>query len=371
MRVGAAFGGRIGAPEVTGELTGKSLALRNLLQGVDVRDGDVAIALQGVTARIERFTARAGAGQISLQGQASLGENPRAELKMNAERFQLLGRVDRRIVTSGEVALDLARDAIKLDGELRVDEGLIDFTRSDAPTLSEDVQVRRSRSQESVELEEAMRAAEASSRARNIDMKLRVLLGDQLRLRGQGLDTGLRGDLLLSAPRGQLRVDGQVRTVSGTYNAYRQKLVIDRGVLTFNGPVQNAALDIVATRPNLDVRVGVAVTGTVLVPRVRLFSDPEMSDIDKLNWLVRGRPSDGRGGADSALLQAAALALLAGEDSSADLRLLGSLGLDEISVREGDTTSGAIVSVGKQLSSNWYIGYERSLNAAAGTWQLI
>lgn len=371
MRVGAAFGGRIGAPEVTGELTGKSLALRNLLQGVDVRDGDVAIALQGGSARIERFTARAGTGQISLQGQASLGDAPRAELKLSAERFQLLGRVDRRIVTSGEVALHLARDAIKLDGELRVDEGLIDFTRSDAPTLSEDVQVRRSSTEESVELEQAMRAAEASSRARNIDMKLRVLLGEQLRLRGQGLDTGLRGDLLLSAPRGQLRVDGQVRTAGGTFNAYRQKLVIDRGVLSFNGPVQNAALDIVATRPNLDVRVGVAVAGTVLVPRVRLFSDPEMSDIDKLNWLVRGRPSDSRGGADTALLQAAALALLAGEDNGADLRLLGALGIDEFSVREGDTTSGAIVSVGKQLSSNWYVGYERSVNAAAGNWQLI
>jgi translocation and assembly module TamB len=30
-----------------------------------------------------------------------------------------------------------------------------------------------------------------------------------------------------------------------------------------------------------------------------------------------------------------------------------------------------IVSLGKQLSRRWYVGYERSLNATAGNWQLI
>ena len=366
------FGGRFGAPEIHRRADRhRRWRCATCCRASTCSDGDVAIALQGDSARIERFTARAGDGSIQLSGQASLGATPRAELQLKADRFQLLGRVDRRIVTSGEIDLKLSRDAIALDGEMRVDEGLIDFSKSDAPTLGDDVHVKRTRSQEAAELDEAMRAAEASSRARNIDMKLRVLLGDKLRLRGQGLDTGLRGELRLSAPRGQLRVDGQVRTAGGTYNAYRQKLVIDRGVLSFNGPVQNPRLDIVATRPNLDVRVGVAVTGTVLLPRVRLFSDPEMSDIDKLNWLVRGRPSDGRGGADTALLQAAAMALLAGDEPGVTDKLFGQLGIDELSVREGDTTSGAIVSVGKQLSRNWYVGYERSLNAATGNWQLI
>jgi translocation and assembly module TamB len=137
-----------------------------------------------------------------------------------------------------------------------------------------------------------------------------VQLGEKLRIRGQGLDAGLRGDLRLSAPQGRLRVDGSVRTVDGTYRAYRQRLNIERGVLTFNGPVENPQLDIEAIRPNLDVRVGVAVTGTVLVPRVRLFSEPDMSDADKLSWLLRGRASEGPGSGDTALLQAAAMALI-------------------------------------------------------------
>jgi translocation and assembly module TamB len=238
--------------------------------------------------------------------------------------------------------------------------------------LSDDVQVVRGRSAPAAGEEAETTAAATPPKARNIKMSLRVLLGDKLRLRGQGLNTGLRGDLRITAPGGRLSVDGSVQTVDGTYKAYRQNLQIDRGVLTFSGPVDNPLLDIEATGPNLDVRVGVAVTGTVLIPRVRLFSEPPMSDVDKLSWLLRGRASEGTGGADTALLQAAALALASGDEPGALDKILQGIGIDELSLRDSDgTSSGAIVSVGKQLSRNWYIGYERSLNAATGNWQLI
>ena len=125
-------------------------------------------------------------------------------------------------------------------------------------------------------------------------------------------------------------------------------------------------------RPNLDVRVGVAITGTAVNPRVRLFSEPEMSDIDKLSWLVLGRASDGLGRADTALLQRAALALLAGEGEGPTDQLTRAIGLDELSVRQTDgDVRETVISLGKQLSRRWYVGYERSLNATAGTWQLI
>jgi translocation and assembly module TamB len=197
-------------------------------------------------------------------------------------------------------------------------------------------------------------------------------MGDKLHVRGRGLDAGLRGELRLTSPGGRLAVNGTLRVVDGTYQAYGQKLVIDRGVLTFAGPVENPRLDIEASRPNLDVRVGVAVTGTALNPRIRLFSEPELSDLDKLSWLVLGRASETTGGADTALLQQAALALLSGEGPGVSDRLMKSIGLDEVSVRQ---TQGAakdtIVTLGKQISKRWYVGYERGLNSTLGNWQLI
>ena len=373
MHANAALGGRFGAPAYEGELSGSGVGVRNVLQGVDVRDGELKIQLLGDSARIEKFAASAGKGRLSLQGDASLGASPRAELNLTLEQFQLLGRVDRRIVASGDATLKLGRDTLALNGDFHVDEGLIDFSRSEAPTLSDDVQVKRGNAEDFKLASLSPAEVEANAaRARRATLDLRVQLGEKLRIRGQGLDAGLRGELRLTAPQGRLRVDGSVRTVDGTYRAYRQRLNIERGVLTFNGPVENPQLDIEAIRPNLDVRVGVAVTGTVLVPRVRLFSDTDMSDADRLSWLLRGRATEGQGTADTAMLQAAAMALISGDEPSVLDDLFNVIGLDDLSVRQSDSASGgAVVSVGKQLSRNWYVGYERGLNATTGNWQLI
>ena len=372
LHAGAAVGGRFGAPEYTGELSGEGIGVRNVLQGVDVRDGELQIMLLGDSAHIQKFAASAGKGRLGLAGDASLGATPRAELKLTLEQFQLLGRVDRRIVASGDALLKLGRDTLDLTGNFGVDEGLIDFSRSEAPSLSDDVQVMRGKSADWQTVDGPTEAPPVSELARRATLDLRVQLGEKLRIRGMGLDAGLRGELRLTAPQGRLRVDGSVRTVDGTYRAYRQRLNIERGLLTFNGPVGNPQLDIEATRPNLDVRVGVAVTGTVLVPRVRLFSEPEMSDAEKLSWLLRGRASEGPGSGDTALLQAAAMALISGDEPSALDRFFNVFGLDDLSVRQSDNASGgAIVSVGKQLTRNWYVGYERGLNATTGNWQLI
>ena len=205
---------------------------------------------------------------------------------------------------------------------------------------------------------------------RKVALDLRVDMGERLRVRGRGLDAGLRGELHLTSPGGRLAVNGSLRTIGGTYQAYGQKLDIERGVLVFAGPVENPRLDIEATRPNLDVRVGVLVTGSALGPRVRLFSEPDMADIDKLSWLVLGREREP--GDNTALLQGAALALLSGEGPGATDRIVQSIGFDQIGVHQSQgEVKDTIVTLGKQISQNWYLGYERGLNATAGSWQLI
>ena len=366
----ASIAGRFGAPEYTGRIEASRLGVRNFLQGVNITDGSVAIALQGNTAHIEHFNARGGAGSVTVAGDATFGSAPAAQLELNADKFELLGRVDRRLVTSGKAAVRLDASSLDLDGEFRVDEGLIDFTRSDAPALGDDVEVVR-RPTDAAASAAPLPTPAASSRAVKLD--LRVAMGEKLRVRGRGLDAGLRGELHLTSAGGPLLVNGTLRAVDGSYQAYAQKLSIDRGVLTFVGPIENPRLDIEATRPNLDVRVGVDVTGPAQNPRIRLFSEPDMSDIDKLSWLLLGRASEGAGSNDMALLQSAALALLSGEGPGATDKLTHAIGLDTISVRqesEGDAKA-TIVSLGKQISKRWYIGYERGLNATTGSWQLI
>lgn len=373
LKSSASLGGRFGAPEVTGRLDGQQLSLRNALEGVQLTDGQVAIRLDGAKARIERFEFKGGDGSLSLQGDATLGEQPQALLTGRAERFLVLGRVDRRLVASGEASLRLTPALLALEGQMKVDEGLIDFSRGGAPALDDDVSIVDSR--QAPAAASTADAANGNGKAKRVNtLNVKLDLGNKLRVKGRGLDTRLLGELkVASTPAGRIAVTGAVRTEGGTYAAYGQKLSIDRGLLTFTGPVEDPRLDIFASRPNLDVTVGVAVTGSALNPRVRLSSEPEMADIDKLSWLVLGRASDGLGRADTALLQRAAVALLAGEGEAPTDAFLNSIGITDFGVRQDETGDSreTVVTVGKQLSRRWYLGYERSVNAATGTWQLI
>ena len=119
--------------------------------------------------------------------------------------------------------------------------------------------------------------------------------------------------------------------------------------------------------------MGVIVTGSIINPRVRLYSEPDLGQLDTLTWLLLGREPAGLGRDDTALLQRAALALLAG-DRDGD-GLVQKLGLDELSISRGSASDGTVgdtvVSLGKQLSRRLYVGYEQALGSASGTLQLI
>lgn len=377
LRTSAYFSGTLAEPGINGELVGSELAVRNLLQGIDARNGSLSIQLRGTEATLQQLRLQGGDGTLSATGRATLGAKPTVQLKVLADRFTALGRLDRRIVTSGSADVGFEGDRLKVDGRFGIDEGLIDFSRGDAPSLDGDVVVVRRRGDAPITPDEAAAAKRAAAPtpapAMNADVRVEVSMGEQLKLKGRGIDTRLKGRVTVTTPGGQLAVNGAVRTESGTYAAYGQKLEIERGIVRFDGPVENPRLEIVAIRPNLDVAVGVQIGGTALNPRVRLFSDPDMADMDKLSWLLLGRAPDGLARTDTALLQRAAMALIAGDGPSRTGDLMKSIGLDDLSVRQEETgtTKDTIVSLGKQISQRVYLGYEHGVNSAAGNWQLI
>jgi translocation and assembly module TamB len=363
-------GGRLGAPEMAGELRGNQLGVSNFVEGVRVRDGEMRVALEGEQVRIERFVVHAGEGTARLEGGARLGAEPGVDVALVADRFQALGRVDRRVDLSGRAQARLQGKALSLRGGFKVDQGLIDLGRSAAPVLSEDVVVVDDPAL-------ARKPAPGTGQPQapmKMDLDLRVDLGSNLRVRGKGINTLLAGELRVTAPREQVAVEGTVRTVGGVFEAYGAKLDVTRGLVTFTGPVGNPTLDIEALRTDLDeVRVGVGVTGTAQNPRVALVSTPALSDLDKLSWLTLGKASTDLAGDQTALVQRAAMALLAGNKGSSGPGFAQRLGLDAVSVSRGTSggLSDAVVGVGKQLSERFYVGYRQSLDATGGGFDVI
>jgi translocation and assembly module TamB len=92
-----------------------------------------------------------------------------------------------------------------------------------------------------------------------------------------------------------MRATGTVRVVTGTYEAFGRKLEIEYGYINFNGAVDNPGMNIRAMRRNQEVEAGVEVTGTVRLPRVRLVSEPNVPDEDKLSWLMFGYGAEAPG----------------------------------------------------------------------------
>lgn len=381
LRVDATFGGRFSAPEYRGEVIGNTLSVHNLFEGIRLTQGELVLALTGTQATIRQLSFRDGAGEglLRVTGEADFGEKPRARLRAVAERLRLLDRYDRRITLSGTTDIDLSADKLLLRGSSSIDEGLVDATQADSPSLDSDVVVVNRApmvvvpgSAGPATTASVPAATSAGGPLRQADVDLRVDLGQALRLRGRGLDTLLRGQLRITTPGGRLAVNGVVRAEQGTYAAYGQNLAIERGRVTFRGDVGSPQLDILALRAGIDTRVGVVVSGSAANPRIRLYSEPDLGEMDTLTWLVLGRAPTGLGRDDTALLQRAALALLAGEGGGST-SLLKQLGLDELSVSRGGGSgaSDTIISLGKQLSQRLYVGYEHALGAAGGTWQLI
>lgn len=377
------FGGSLAAPRVEGRAGAQLTRLLHTPSGAGLSAARLQLQLDEQSLRITELSGEGlssgkdGAAQGgTLRGSGALrwGEGPsqtsqtsqisplRGELQLEAQQLRLLNRFDRRLVASGHVQLQLQPQLLRLRGKLAADEGAFEIGQSEAPVLDDDVRVRR----------DAGTAPVRRGVPRLVrDIELQLLLGERLRIAGRGLSSRLTGQLLITDRDNKgLQANGRIELNGGRYRAYGQNLEIETGVLSFTGALDNPRIELLAIRPNLEQRVGVEATGRVANPRVRLYSEPELPERDKLAWLLLGRAPDELGRTDAAILQRAALAVLSGEGGNPATELLDRIGLTEFSVAQGDD-AGTTLRLGAQLSQRWSLGYERSLDAATGSWQLI
>lgn len=390
LNASVSLSGTRALPQWQGQLQADKLEVRSAVQGIEFSQGQLRAQLQGQQVELTQLSLRgAGAqgGELQTRGwlkwlppsstSTTAPRHPWGDVEMalqlHMQNLRVSNRADRRLTVSGDVKAQMQQGRLQLRGQVQADQALFILPDDSTPKLGSDVLVLDKRQN----LKASKTVITGTSWMGTPDVQVSLDLGPDFQVNGLGLSTRLAGQLVLvsnSASLGQPRLTGQVRTEGGRYRAYGQQLVIDTGLLRFTGPYDNPSLDILAIRPNLPQRVGVLITGTALQPRIRLYSDPDMPDADKLAWLVLGRSAAG-GGAESAVLQQAALALLGGNGKTLNSELAGALGLDEISLAKGSrsdaTATGAAVTLGKRLSKDFYIVYETSLRGTFGSFYVF
>jgi translocation and assembly module TamB len=393
-------------PDAQGQLRGDALGITLADQGLHLNGGTLAATFRGGRLHLERLAFSStnrvkpqdrridlarltrSPGSLDVLGALDLASGA-GHFEFQAARLPLLQRPDQWLMLSGKGSLETTWDSARLQGRLTADAGYVALAQAPAPSLGDDVEVRWPHAS----------GRNASPFRMSVDLGL--ALGDAVYVDALGLDTRLVGELqLLRSPGRPLEARGSIQTQGGVFEGYGQKLSIEQGLLTFNGPVNNPALQVVALRKGLSVEAGVGISGTAKRPRVRLVSEPNVPDPEKLGWIVLGRPPDQGSGGELALLMPAARALLGGTGEGISTTLARSLGLDEVSVgasgdsrnryntssvastgtsgtassasstSSGSTVAGQVLTLGKRLSERATLSFEQSVSGASSVVKL-
>ncbi|MBS0357433.1 MAG: translocation/assembly module TamB domain-containing protein [Proteobacteria bacterium] len=391
-------------PETSGRIRGERLGFVMADQGLHLAGGTLLADFDKDRLRLEDFSfvspnrvrpresrinvARLTRepGTLNARGEVLLATGE-GRFSYRAERLPLLQRVDQWLVLSGEGEVLTGWNYATLKGRLVADAGFIELSRTPAPSLGDDVEV----------IDPHHNGKSASPFHMGSDLV--VNLGNALYVKALGVDTQLAGELRLQGGEGKpLHASGVITTQGGVFEGYGQKLSIERGIVTFAGPISNPSLNVVALRKGLSVEAGVGIGGTARRPVVRLVSEPNVPDPEKLGWIVLGRPPDQGSGGEMALLLPAAQALLGGTGGGLPATLARNLGFDEFSFgtsndsrsrvqtssvatgsvtgttssasaqAAGTTVPGQVISIGKRLSTRALLSFEQGI---AGTTSIV
>jgi translocation and assembly module TamB len=354
-------------PTLSGSLVGDDLSATLVDQGIQLKDGIVRVALTENLVDLQRVEFHGGDGTLRATGEIRLDRSePDLTARIVADKLALFAAPDRRLSLSGSATVSNggAAGGLDIDGKFTVDHALFDLPEQRAPRLSDDVVI--------VSDHGLVHGAPPPAEPTNKPVgrfapraSVVIDLGDDFRFRGQGADLGLHGAVTaLSAPNQPLRAIGNVRVTEGsTYTSFGRKLAIENGYFTFNGPVANPGVNILAMRRNQEVEAGVQVTGTVRAPIVKLVSEPNVPDNEKLSWLLFGHGTDQGNNLSQQSSMTTALALLG---SATGKRVAQTFGLDEFSVGRSDVglTDSQVVMLSKAINDRLVLGYEQGLQSA-------
>ncbi|MEM5423101.1 translocation/assembly module TamB domain-containing protein [Paraburkholderia ferrariae] len=366
-----ALGGTVAKPNLTGSLVGDGISATVVDQGVELKDGVIRIALSQNLVDFQQVEFHgATSGTLRAKGQVRLDNaEPDLTASIVADKLELFASPDRKLSLSGSASIANGGHlgGMQIDGKFTVDHALFDMPELPAPSLGDDVVIVRPDGttvggRPPIEETASTRPAPRFAPRANVDIDL----GHDFRFRGQGADLGLAGTITVnSAPDVPLRAVGNVRVTEGsTYTAFGTKLNIENGFFTFNGPVGNPGINILAMRRNQQVEAGVQVTGTVQAPSVRLVSEPNVPDNEKLSWLLFGHGTDQGNNLGQQSAMTTALALLG---SAQGKRIAQSIGLDEFSIGRSEVglTDTEVVMIAKAINQRLVIGYEQGLQSAS------
>lgn len=354
--------GTIDAPRARGKLRLEADTLTIPRLGLDLQAVSVTTAIESGNRWRLNASARSGGADLRIEGQGSFVSVTewQAQLKIHGERVEALRTPVAHVFASPNLQFEITPGIVRVSGTVTIPEAKIELIAPQGTAASPDVVIVGGP------------ATETPASTWKTTGQIQLVLGDNIRLTGQGFSGRLAGKLQLGfGPDGTINGHGELRTADARYRARGQNLTVTQGRLLYAGEsIDNPGLDIIAVRKTGDVEAGFRITGTAKKPEVRLFSTPLMDDSDILSYIILGRPMSQATSSDGqALYQAATSLAIIGGELLAD-HIATQFGLQEVRIETGEQAADTALVLGKSLSPRLYIRYIQGLVDASSAFQI-
>lgn len=351
------FAGTLSQPALTGQAEVRDFAAEVPSAGLKLSGGQLAIGTVDARQLQIRGQLTSGAGTLAIDGVAGLGAGALTRLTLKGSRFTAADIPAAKVVVSPDLTVRRDGSGIDIGGALGIDSADINADQlpgTGATQASPDVVVV-----------DEQRQQQAGGKL-PLSATIKVDLGQHAHVVGMGLDGRVSGTLSVIERPGRATTGRGQLTVNGTYKAYGQSLLIQRGQLLFaSTPLDNPGLNIRAVRklnPNATIdegrEVGLLVAGTAQRPVLTVFSNPLMEQSDALSYLVTGKPLAQLKSGEGDMVGAAAQALGSAAGNLLARSVGAKLGMDEVGVSSNEALGGSSAfTVGKYLSPRLYLSY--------------
>ncbi|WP_245392136.1 autotransporter assembly complex protein TamB [Salinicola halophyticus] len=315
------LGGTLAMPALNGDVVIDGVKVKGGVSPVAVTDAKLTLALQGQSSTLQGFV-QSDDGRLELTGDANWRDpaNWRANVNIDGTDSPLLVAMPAygRLRVSPDLQIHAMPQRLQVRGDVTVPWARLEIGQlpasaqapsSDTVIISEEDDRQQQAAAAARESEDGAGTAQALADAgMQLDVRVNLHLGPDMKLEAYGLEAGLTGDLQVRQGTGPVQLYGDVNLTDGTYTSFGQDLIIRQGQVLFSGAASQPSLQFEAIRnPDTtedDVVAGLRVTGSASAPRLTIFSEPAMTESRALSYILRGRAPEDAGGGDDALTSA-------------------------------------------------------------------
>ena len=360
--------------------------------GVKIDDLELGIDFSPQLARIAQMHLSSGAGSINADGQISLENYKRGNIKMAIHiiNWPAIKNQQYRATANGQINVAGTADAPAVNGSVEILDALlrpdVAFLTSGPPPPDPTIHlvstavlapqpkllpanpscppppsklIRPSISAKPVE--------KKVNSQRGLSIDLRVHLRRDIWVKQENGSAELIGDVhVIKNGSEPIRLIGEVETVRGWLHVMDKQFKLATAKITFTGGVPiDPGLDITADYQAHEYLVHVIIGGTASKPTLTFKSEPDLEQADILSVLLFGKPTSQLSGSERTDLKTRASAVAAGfVASQVSQQVSQALGLEEMGIELRQTGSG--VGVGSYLGRDTYASFSQDFSQQGG-----